>query len=106
MTSVLRELVSVPMPSAASSTMTSRPARARARATARPTTPAPITTASAFSTEVVAFDQPCADAAQRGDARHGPRRAVEEHAEQRADRGADRKLRCADQGGGYACRAR
>src|SRR5438067_456765 len=35
MTSELRELVSVPMPSAASTTMTSRPARASARATAR-----------------------------------------------------------------------
>ena len=35
-TSLLRDEVSVPMPSAASSTITSRPASARARATARP----------------------------------------------------------------------
>ena len=42
MTSLLRELVPVPMAAAASSTITSRPASASARATARPTTPAPI----------------------------------------------------------------
>ena len=48
-TSLLRDDVSVPMPSAASSTMTSRPARASARATAKPTTPAPTTTQSTHS---------------------------------------------------------
>src|SRR5476651_2518972 len=49
MTSELRELVPVPIPSADSRMMTSRPARASARATARPTTPAPITTQSTVS---------------------------------------------------------
>src|SRR5512140_1616738 len=49
MTSLLRELVSVPIALAASSTMTSRPVSARQRATARPTTPAPMTTQSIFS---------------------------------------------------------
>src|SRR5437879_12601930 len=48
-TSLLREDVTVPMPSAASSTITSRPARASRRATARPITPAPITTHSTLS---------------------------------------------------------
>src|SRR3954447_8734945 len=50
MTSLLREEVSVPIPSAASRMITSRPACARARATARPTTPAPTTTQSTSST--------------------------------------------------------
>src|SRR6188472_2937499 len=49
MTSELRELVCVPIASSASRTSTSRPDMARARATARPTTPAPITTASTRS---------------------------------------------------------
>src|SRR5262245_50497675 len=49
MTSELRELVWVPIASSASRTSTSRPDVARARATARPTTPAPITTASTRS---------------------------------------------------------
>ena len=49
-TSLLRDEVSVPMPSAASRTITSRPASASARATARPTTPAPTTTQSTDST--------------------------------------------------------
>src|SRR5579859_1243418 len=48
-TSLLRELVSVPIASAASRTITSRPASASSRATAKPTTPAPITTQSAVS---------------------------------------------------------
>src|SRR6266568_2388724 len=51
MTSELRELVCVPMASSPSRITTSRPARASARATARPTTPAPMTTASSFSTQ-------------------------------------------------------
>src|SRR5919201_604049 len=51
MTSELRELVCVPIASSASRITTSRPARARARATPRPTTPAPMTTASSFSNE-------------------------------------------------------
>src|SRR6476661_9726974 len=49
MTSLLRELVPVPMPSMASSTSTSRPLAASARAAAKPTTPAPMTTASTRS---------------------------------------------------------
>src|SRR3954447_26667159 len=48
-TSLLRELVSVPMASARSSTITSSPAIASRRAQARPTTPAPITTQSTRS---------------------------------------------------------
>ena len=48
-TSLLRELVSVPIMPAASSTITSCPASASWRATARPTTPAPITTQSTRS---------------------------------------------------------
>src|SRR5271166_6755900 len=49
-TSLLRDDVAVPMPSAASRMITSRPANASARATARPTTPAPTTTQSTDST--------------------------------------------------------
>src|SRR5690242_4073543 len=52
MTSELRELVCVPMASAASSTMTSRPARASSRAMASPTTPAPITAQSTCSVKM------------------------------------------------------
>src|SRR5665213_1785175 len=48
-TSLLREEVTVPIPSAASSTITSRPACASRRATARPMTPAPMTTHSTLS---------------------------------------------------------
>src|SRR6476646_6197543 len=48
-TSLLRDDVAVPIPSAASRTITSRPARANRRATARPITPAPITTPSTLS---------------------------------------------------------
>src|ERR1041384_160650 len=48
-TSLLRDEVAVPMPSAASSTTTSRPACASRRVIARPTTPAPITTHSTLS---------------------------------------------------------
>src|SRR5882724_9415615 len=49
MTSLLRELVSLPMVSPRSSRMTSRPLRARARAMASPMTPAPTTTQSTLS---------------------------------------------------------
>src|SRR6266851_4928870 len=49
MTSLLREDVSEPIPSARSRTITSCPANARARAAARPITPAPTTTASTSS---------------------------------------------------------
>src|SRR5712672_3188606 len=48
-TSLLREDVTVPIPSAASRMITSRPACASRRATARPITPAPITTHSTLS---------------------------------------------------------
>ena len=48
-TSLLREDVTVPIASAASSRITSRPACASRRATARPITPAPITTHSTLS---------------------------------------------------------
>ena len=50
LTSLLRELVPVPMAFSASTTITSRPSRASARATARPTTPAPMTRQSSEST--------------------------------------------------------
>src|SRR5438445_8908966 len=46
MTSLLRELVAVPMAFARSSTTVSSPRCASARPTARPTTPAPMTSAS------------------------------------------------------------
>src|SRR5258708_37822254 len=49
MPSLLRELVPVPMASAASSTMPSLPCNASALATASPTTPAPTTTQSTCS---------------------------------------------------------
>src|ERR1019366_4205004 len=49
MTSLLRDDVTVPIASAASSRITSRPACASRRATARPITPAPITTHSTLS---------------------------------------------------------
>src|ERR1700733_14766775 len=48
-TSLLRDDVTVPIPSVASRMMTSRPACASRRATARPITPAPTTTHSTFS---------------------------------------------------------
>src|SRR6267154_1617001 len=49
MTSLLRELVAVPIVPSASRTITSRPASASDLATARPATPAPITTESTRS---------------------------------------------------------
>src|SRR3990172_9322065 len=49
-TSLLRELVCVPIAPSASRTTTSRPSSARRRATASPTTPAPITMQSTRST--------------------------------------------------------
>src|ERR1700731_5300623 len=48
-TSLLRDEVTVPTPSAASSTIPSRPASASRRAMARPIPPAPITTHSTLS---------------------------------------------------------
>src|SRR5215470_17684480 len=52
-TSLLRELVPVPIVPSRSSTITSRPASANARATARPTTPAPTTTVSTCSADTM-----------------------------------------------------
>src|SRR4051812_32362782 len=49
MTSLLRELVCVPIATSDSRTITSRPASASARAHASPTTPAPMTTESTCS---------------------------------------------------------
>src|SRR5262245_50935826 len=87
-TSELRELVCVPIASSASTITTSRPSRASARATARPTTPAPITTASSFSTQDEPFEAEGGDAGKRGHARHRPRAAVEGGAEAGADQRA------------------
>src|SRR4051812_451094 len=100
-TSELRELVWLPMASSASRITTSRPASASSRATARPTTPAPITTASTRSTGEPPFEEPRAHAGERGDACHRPGRAVEERAEQRAqDRGEGEADRADERGGG------
>src|SRR4051812_25137788 len=98
-TSELRELVCVPIASSASRITTSRPARARARAMARPTTPAPMTTASTRSMGEPPFEEECRDAGERGDARHRPCGAVEDGAEDRADRCADREADRADERG-------
>src|SRR5512134_3357222 len=88
MTAELRELVWVPIASSASRITTSRPAMASARATARPTTPAPITTASSFSMEEQAVEGEGADAGDGRGGRHRARRAVEDEAQQRADQRA------------------
>src|SRR6476469_8665814 len=65
MTSELRELVCLPIASSASRITTSRPAVAKARVTARPTTPAPITTASTRSMEEGALDEEGAETSGR-----------------------------------------
>src|SRR5436190_22352548 len=96
-TSELRELVCVPMASSASRITTSRPAIASSRAMARPTMPAPMTTASSRSTGEPPFEYPSADAGQRGDARHRPRGAVEELAEQHAEQRGESEADGADQ---------
>src|SRR5688500_13487534 len=83
-TSELRELVWVPMASSASRITTSRPARASARATARPTTPAPTTTASSFSTDQIPLEEKRTGAGERRERCHGTGSAVEEDAEHRA----------------------
>src|SRR5688572_15144490 len=105
-TSELRELVCEPIASSASRITTSRPARASARATARPTTPAPITTASSFSTQQEPLEHEGAYAGERRDARHGARRAVEGRAQHGADERAAAEADRADQGGGRARRLR
>src|SRR5258705_6520355 len=109
-TSELRELVCVPIASSASRMMTSRPAIASSRAIARPTTPAPMTTASTFSMALSMREQPFesegGEAAERSDARHRARGAVEERAEERAERGAQREADRADERRGGACRLR
>src|SRR4051812_24713058 len=84
MTSEFRELVCVPIASSDSRITTSRPASASARATARPTTPAPITTASTFSKGETPLEEERRGAGQRGGGRHRPRGAVERSGEQRA----------------------
>src|SRR5436190_20734446 len=93
-TSELRELVWVLIASSLSRITTSRPAKASSRATARPTTPAPITTASSFSTAKQDLEKGGADAGHGGCGGHRPRRAVEgggeESADQRAGGEADR----------------
>src|SRR3990170_4270329 len=98
-TSELRELVWVPIASSASRITTSRPAIASARATARPTTPAPITTASSFSTQQQLLESEGTDAGEGRHAGHRPRAAVERGAEQRADDGPGGEADRADQGG-------
>src|ERR687891_539756 len=94
MTSELRELVWVPIASSASRITTSRPAMASARATARPTTPAPITTASRLSMQRHPVEREGGETGHCGDACHRPRGTVERDAEagahQRADREGDR----------------
>src|SRR3954463_6955980 len=98
-TSELRELVCVPIASSASRITTSRPARARARAMARPTTPAPMTTASTRSMGKPPFEEERRHAGERGDARHRPRRAVKDDAKDCADRRADGEADRADERG-------
>src|SRR5918996_4423580 len=85
MTSELRELAWVPIASSASRITTSRPASASARATARPTTPAPITTASRRSTEELSFQEKGSRAGAGGEGGHGTRGTVEDGGEAAAD---------------------
>src|SRR5262245_61933912 len=99
MTSELRELVWVPMASSASRITTSRPDRASARAAARPTTPAPITTASSRSTRQAPFEEERPQPGERGGVGHRPRAAVERRAEQRADERAESEAQRAEQRG-------
>src|SRR5687768_12320797 len=99
-TSELRELVWVPIASSASRTTTSRPAMARARATARPTTPAPITTASSFSTQQELLESKGRRAGERRDAGHRPRAAVESGAQKTTHDRAGGEADGADERGG------
>src|SRR5688572_17911972 len=105
-TSELRELVWLPIASSASRITTSRPAMASARATARPTTPAPITTASSFSTQQQPLEKEGADAGERRHARHGARAAVEGRAQDGADQRAGAEADRADERGSGARRLR
>src|SRR5438477_9735560 len=105
-TSELRELVWVPIASSASRITTSRPARASSRATARPTTPAPITTASSFSTAQEDLEHGCADAGDGCCGGHRARRAVEGGGEEGADQRAGGEADGPDQRGSRACRGR
>src|SRR5581483_4446775 len=75
-TSLLRELVSLPKPAAASRTSVSRPQRAAARATASPMTPAPITTTSTSSIETKCSHSPIIAGASRRFPRSKPVPAV------------------------------
>src|SRR5688500_4068674 len=101
-TSELRELVWVPIASSASRITTSRPAMARARATARPTTPAPITTASSFSTQQQLLESKRRRAGEGRDARHRPRGAVERGAQETAHDRTGGEADGADERGGRA----
>src|SRR6185503_4959807 len=103
-TSELRELVWVPIAFSASRMTTSRPDWASARAMASPTTPAPTTTASSFSTQQKPFEGECRGSGESGDGRHRARAAVERSAQQAADDGAGGEADGADQRGGRACR--
>src|SRR5438552_2557210 len=96
-TSELRELVCVPIASSASRMITSRPASASSRAIARPTTPAPTTTASTLSTREHPFEEESDEAGERRGGGHRARAAVEEGAEQRAERRARGEADRADQ---------
>src|SRR6478609_1776090 len=101
-TSELRELVCVPIASSPSRITTSRPARASSRATARPTTPAPITTASSFSTAKQDLEHGGADAGHGRGGGHRLRRAVEDGGEEGADQRARGEADRADQRGSRA----
>src|SRR3989304_2892216 len=68
-TSLLRELVWVPIASSVSRITTSRPSSARRRAIANPTTPAPITIQSTRSTSAPSFG--CGDGAQKSEQEPG-----------------------------------
>src|SRR5262245_44437691 len=105
MTSELRELVCVPNVSSASSTTTSRPVMASARATARPTTPAPITTASSLSTRELPLKKQGEAAAYCCHSGHRSRGAIERGAQQRADQRGRGKAACAHERGYGAGRA-
>src|SRR5678816_2250843 len=99
MTSELRELVCVPIASSASRITTSRPDRASARATARPTTPAPITTASSRSTCQPPLEKKCPQPGERRGVGHRARAAVVGGAEQRAHQRAESEAQGAEQRG-------
>ena len=75
---------------------------ASARATARPTTPAPITTASSCSTQKPPSKTKAATPATSGHRGHRPRGAIERGAQRGADEGAGGEADGADEGRGGA----